>query len=293
MVKPFVKWAGGKNVLIKQLVTYLPKDFENQQNVTYIEPFVGGGAMLFYMLTHYPNIKRAVINDVNKDLIYCYELIKSNPQKLISLLYQINEEYYHLTSIDNKKQFYYQMRKEYNSATLSLEERAAYFIFLNKTCFNGLYRVNKNGLFNVPYGKCCKPNIYDENIIMDNHRILKKVDIFAGNYDNVYKHLGKSYNFVYIDPPYRPLSITSSFKEYSNSPFGDKQQKELKEFCDRLGNRGCFTMLSNSDSKNSDGSSFFEDLYNGYNCHKILAPRFINSNKYKRKKLSEILILNY
>lgn len=142
LAKPFVKWAGGKGALIKQLVEYLPSNLEEQQDVTYIEPFVGGGAMLFYMLTHYPNIKRAVINDVNEDLINCYKLIKNEPSKLIFLLRCINDEFYNLSSNDDKNRYYYKMRDKYNNGELSLEERAACFIFLNKTCFNGLYRVN-------------------------------------------------------------------------------------------------------------------------------------------------------
>lgn len=172
IAKPFVKWAGGKGSLIKQLVNYLPNDIEEQQNVTYIEPFVGGGAMLFYMLTHYTNIKRAIINDVNEDLISCYLLIKNDPLKLIALLREIKEEYYQLANIEEKTRYYYKMREKYNNNDFAKGERAACFIFLNKTCFNGLYRVNTKGKFNVPFGKYEHPNICDEELIMADHSVL-------------------------------------------------------------------------------------------------------------------------
>lgn len=152
IAKPFVKWAGGKGTLIKQLVKYLPNNFIEQQKVTYIEPFVGGGAMLFYMLTHYTNIKHAIINDVNNDLMNCYKLIKTDPIKLITLLRYISDEFYQLQTIDEKSRYYYYMREKYNKDEFPMEDRAACFIFLNKTCFNGLYRVNSNGKFNVPFG---------------------------------------------------------------------------------------------------------------------------------------------
>ena len=156
IAKPFVKWAGGKGSLIDSLVDCLPNDLKEHQDVTYIEPFVGGGAMLFYMLTHYPNIKRAIINDVNEDLINCYLLIKNDPLRLITLLRNIRDEYYQLTSIDDKSSYYYHMREKYNNEKLSLEERSACFIFLNKTCFNGLFRLNQKGesgcrtVFDIP-----------------------------------------------------------------------------------------------------------------------------------------------
>ena len=174
IAKPFVKWAGGKGSLISQLIANLPQHFAEQPNVTYIEPFVGGGAMLFYMLTHYSNIKRAIINDVNEDLIDCYLLIKNDPEKLIASLREIKEEYYRLANIETKSQYYYQIRDKYNNDELAKDKRAACFIFLNKTCFNGLYRVNTNGKFNVPFGQYDHPNICDEELIMADHRVLRK-----------------------------------------------------------------------------------------------------------------------
>lgn len=293
IAKPFVKWAGGKGSLISQLIEYLPQDFVEQQSVTYVEPFVGGGAMLFYMLTHYPNIKRAIINDVNEDLINCYLLIKNNPTKLIALLQKIKEEYCRLTTIEAKSKYYYQMREKYNKKGLAKEERTACFIFLNKTCFNGLYRVNTSGKFNVPFGQYDHPNICDEDLIMADHRVLQKVDIYVGGYKNITKHLDKKYNFIYIDPPYRPLSGSACFIEYTCNIFDDTEQEKLKEYCDTLTQKGCKIMQSNSNSLNDNGESYFVQLYNTYTIKQILAHRFINAYAGKRKKETELLIMNY
>ena len=291
--RPFVKWAGGKWALIKEFVKHLPNDFKEQQNITYVEPFVGGGAMLFYMLTHYPNIKRAIINDVNKDLINCYLLIKNTPAKLISSLKKIQEEYRQLTSIESKAKYYYEMREKYNKDEFPLEDRTACFIFLNKTCFNGLYRVNTSGKFNVPFGKYEKPNICDEKLIMADHDVLNKVDIYVGGYQNITKHLGKGYNFIYIDPPYRPLSDSAHFIEYTHKIFDDMEQEKLKGYCDVLTLKGCKIMQSNSNSTDIDGKSYFAKLYNTYRIDLIRAHRFINAHAGKREKETELLIKNY
>ena len=293
IAKPFVKWAGGKGSLIKQLTECLPQDFDKQQNVTYIEPFVGGGAMLFYMLTHYSNIKRAIINDVNEDLINCYLLIKEDPTRLIVLLHSIKDEYYNLDTIEKKMQYYYRIRERYNNDELAIVERAACFIFLNKTCFNGLYRVNTSGKFNVPFGKYEHPNICDEELIMTDHKVLQKVDIHSGRYNNITKHLDKGYNFIYIDPPYRPLSGSACFIEYTHNIFDDTEQEKLKAYCDMLTQKGCKIMQSNSNSIDDDGMPYFAKLYNTYTINQILAHRFINAHAGKREKETELLIMNY
>ncbi len=292
IAKPFVKWAGGKGSLVKMLASHLPADFCDKENVTYIEPFVGGGAMLFYMLTHFPNICSVVINDVNEDLILCYQLIKNCPQMLIEHLKTIEYEYLQLETMDEKSIYYYNMRNKYNSIIPNDNERAACFIFLNKTCFNGLYRVNARGRFNVPFGKYKKPNICDDLLIMVDHEILKKVDIYAGNYSKISKHLGKGYNYIYLDPPYRPLSGTAYFKEYSHTVFDDKEQEKLKLFCDNLTAKGCQIMLSNSNSMD-EGESYFAKLYKGYFIDQIKAHRYINAHVGKREKETELLIMNY
>lgn len=293
IAKPFVKWAGGKGSLIKQLIECLPQNFDEQQNVTYIEPFVGGGAMLFYMLTHYSNIKRAIINDVNEDLINCYLLIKEDPTKLIVLLRSIKDEYYNLDTIEKKMRYYYRIRERYNNDELAIVERAAYFIFLNKTCFNGLYRVNTSGKFNVPFGKYERPNICDEELIMTDHKVLQKVDIYSGRYKTITKHLDLGYNFIYIDPPYRPLSGSACFIEYTHNIFNDTEQEKLKVFCDMLTQKGCKIMQSNSNSMDDDGVPYFAKLYNTYTINQILAHRFINAHAGKREKETELLIMNY
>lgn len=296
MAKPFVKWAGGKGKLLPQLEALLPIDFDELRDVTYIEPFVGGGAMLFHMLQTHKNIRRAVINDINVDLIKCYELIKNNPQWLISRLHEIEDSYLSCDA-EGRKIMYYAYRDEYNQDGVTPNERAALFIFLNHTCFNGLYRVNSEGKYNVPMGRYKSPVICNEEVIMTDHELLNSIELVIrkpGDYRLITQNLShRGKNFVYFDPPYRPLLNESNFKEYSCSPFGDHQQEELKAFCDRLTERNCLIMLSNSDSRNEDGSSYFEELYAGYNYQRIYAPRFINAFAEKRIKLTESLIRNY
>lgn len=293
IAKPFVKWAGGKGKLIKTLVSQLPDDFVQQIDVTYVEPFVGGGAMLFHMLNNYPNIKRVVINDINRDLIRCYKLIKESPDILIEKLERIEGAYNALKTEDGKREFYYATRDVFNERLDDENEIAANFIFLNHTCFNGLYRENLSGKFNVPFGRYKRPIVHNKSVIMADHKALSKVDIYCGNYSEIIRHLGHGYNFIYLDPPYRPLLGSSNFKQYSKSSFGDNEQVELKQFCDRLSERGCRWMLSNSDSCNEDGTNYFEELYEGYNFSKVLAPRVINAFADNRKSQLEVLIRNY
>lgn len=294
--KPFVKWAGGKGNLLNVLESLLPTDFDMQTKITYIEPFVGGGAMLFHMLQNHKCIERVVINDINPDLIRCYQLIAESPEILIERLSVIQNNYY---SVDfaSREELYYAYREQYNGDGIHPDERAALLIFLNHTCFNGLYRVNSKGKFNVPHGKYKAPVICNEKLIMANHELLSTIELIIrkpGDYKNILRNLSKTnLNFIYFDPPYRPLNDTSSFREYSNSPFGDKQQRELKLFCDELSKRGCKIMLSNSDSKDVNGESFFRSLYKEYHYDVIHAPRFINAHAEKRTKQREVLIRNY
>ena len=210
--KPFVKWVGGKGNLLNTLESQLPTDFDSQTKVTYIEPFVGGGAMLFHMLTAHQNIRRVVINDINKDLIRCYQLIKDKPQTLIELLRPLEQKYYALTE-ENRVSYYYDIRKLYNEGSVSDDLSAAYMMFLITTCFRGMYRENMSGEYNVPFGHYPKPKICNIDVIMADHEVLKKVDIYCGDYKNIIFHLGKGYNFVYFDPPYRPLLGSSNFNQ--------------------------------------------------------------------------------
>ena len=291
--KPFIKWVGGKTQLIEQLDAQLPADFGYWENVTYIEPFVGGGAMLFYMLQRYPNIHRAVINDINGDLATCYKTVKNYPEELICSLKDIECAYYALQSEDARKDFFMAVRERYNEKKLEPIENTTKFFFLNRTCFNGLYRVNKKGLFNVPFGRYEKPQICDESTIRRDSQLLQNVEILNGDFEDTleYAH-GKT--LFYFDPPYRPLSDTSSFNDYAKEPFNDEAQVRLKEFCDRINEAGYKFMLSNSDCKGkNENDNFFDVLYGAYQIERVWASRSINSNPSKRGKLTEILVHNY
>lgn len=295
--KPFVKWAGGKGNLLEQLNPLLPQDFNHRDNITYIEPFVGGGAMLFNVLHQHNNIRRVVINDINRDLIHSYRLVKSHPDILIDYLHDFSAQYQQ-RDMDGKEELYYTFRDHYNHGDCNDDERAALFVFLNHTCYNGLFRVNANGYYNVPFGQYASAIICNDDVIMEDHRLMNSIDFLIhepGDYREVLKHISTTgRNFVYIDPPYRPVNASASnFKEYSSSSFGDPQQVELKVFCDKLSRRGCWVMISNSDSKNDDGSSYFEQLFEGYNICRVEAPRPINANGDGRSKVKEVLIRNY
>lgn len=291
--KPFVKWVGGKGQLIEQLEALLPADFAQWENVTYIEPFVGGGAMLFYMLQSHSNITSAVINDINPDLTTCYKVVKKNPAALISSLGEIQKEYYALKNEESRKEFFLQMRDRFNTKSLDDIENTTIFFFLNRTCFNGLYRVNKAGLFNVPFGKYERPTICDPITIYADSELLQKVTIMTGDFEKTIEQIGVT-NFFYFDPPYRPLSETSSFTSYSKDDFNDDAQIRLMHFCNNLNNLNIPFMLSNSDGFGANGQDrFFDELYEDYQIERVFASRNINSKASKRGKLSEILVRNY
>ena len=286
--KPFIKWVGGKGQLIEQLEALLPADFDKWENVTYIEPFVGGGAMLFYMLQRHSNIKSAVINDINEDLTTCYRVVRDNPKELVNSLAEIQKEYYSLYSEDLRKQFFMLMRDEFNTKSLAPIRNTTLFFFLNRTCFNGLYRVNKSGLFNVPFGKYETPTICDPVTIYADSEVLQNVEIMTGDYQKTFKKAHGNTLF-YFDPPYRPLSNTSSFNDYTKDAFNDLAQERLKKFCDRIEKAGYSFMLSNSDCSDM----FFDDLYAQYIVERVWASRNVNANPMKRGKLTEILVHNY
>lgn len=291
--KPFIKWVGGKTQLLSQLSALLPSDFQNTRDATYIEPFVGGGAMLFYMLQRFKNIKKAIINDVNEDLVTCYTTVRDNPVELIESLEQIQNVYYSLSDDEYRKEFFLAMREKYNTKQLDPIENTTLFFFLNRTCFNGLYRVNKNGLFNVPFGKYKNPQIYNKETILADSELLKRVQIFNLDFEDTLEYATKNTLF-YFDPPYRPLSDTSSFTDYTKESFNDNAQVRLKEFCDKIHKAGYKFMLSNSDCKGkNEKDNFFDVLYEGYYIDRVLASRSINSNPSKRGKLTEILVRNY
>lgn len=291
--KPFIKWVGGKTQLIDQLDAQLPADFDNWKDVTYIEPFVGGGAMLFYMLQRYPNIRHAVINDVNQDLTTCYRTVRDKPEELIESLSDIQNTYNALQTEEARKEFFLTARKRYNEKNLGDIENTTLFFFLNRTCFNGLYRVNKNGLFNVPFGKYTNPQICAPMTIRSDSELLKRVEILTGDFESTFCH-AQGDTLFYFDPPYRPLSDTSSFNDYAKESFNDEAQIRLKEFCDHINEAGFLFMLSNSDCKGkNEKDNFFDVLYGAYEIERVWASRNINSNSSKRGKLTEILVHNY
>lgn len=291
--KPFIKWVGGKSQLIEQLDAQLPADFGNWENVTYIEPFVGGGAMLFYMLQRYPNIRHAVINDINQDLTTCYENVRDNPEQLIASLRDIEDAYLTLQTEEGRKDFFMAVRDRYNEKNLAPVENTTMFFFLNRTCFNGLYRVNKRGLFNVPFGRYARPTICDAETIRKDSELLQRVEILTGDFEETFSYANHNTLF-YFDPPYRPLSDTSSFNDYTKEAFNDAAQIRLKNYCDRINEAGFRFMLSNSDSKGkNEEDNFFDVLYGAYQIERVWASRSINSNPNKRGKLTEILVRNY
>lgn len=293
IAKPFIKWVGGKGKLIPTLTTLLPSNLEKLEALTYIEPFIGGGAMLFFMLQNYPNIERAIINDLNPNLIKAYNTIKESPESLINALNTIQKEYLNITEEEERKEFYLNARKHFNNGNLSNVESTMYLIFLNKTCFNGLYRVNSKGEFNVPFGKYKNPTICDAKTIYADSELLQKVEIRCGDFEETEQYISEN-TFIYFDPPYRPLDATSSFNSYAKEAFNDEEQIRLKRYFDRLSEKRCLMMLSNSDCKGRNPEdTFFDDLYKDYIIERVYASRSVNANPEKRGKLTELLIRNY
>ena len=274
LVKPFVKWAGGKRQLVPTiLANHLPKNYNLQ---TYYEPFIGGGALLFSLQP-----KKAVINDSNAELINCYKIIKNSLDELIEdLKNHKNNEYY-----------YYDIRdwdREKNFKSKTEVQRASRIIFLNKTCYNGLFRVNSQGQFNVPFGKYKNPNILDIAVLKAVNKYLNEnqVTILNSDFQKAVKD-AKRGDFIYFDPPYDPVSETASFTGYDVNGFNKQEQRRLKEVFDDLNSRGCHILLSNAYTE------FIEDLYKDYLHTKISAIRAINCNGKKRGKVDEILVKNY
>ena len=290
--KPFLKWAGGKTQLIDQIKEQLPKNIQTK-NFTFIEPFVGSGAVSFWMLEHFQNLKKVVINDINKDLINSYLTIKNNVQDLIDILSNWETEYHKIEENQNaKKEYYYEKRTLFNTRSADTTTQSALLIFLNRTCFNGLYRVNRNNEFNVPIGGYHKPQICNTTNLLAVSIVLQRVEILNGDYSETLRYATKN-TFFYFDPPYKPLSETSSFNAYAKDEFNDSEQIRLKEFCDTLNGKKHQWILSNSDVKGKDpNNNFFDDLFAGFNIMRVYARRSINANPSKRGKLTELLISN-
>lgn len=291
--KPFLKWAGGKTQLLQTIDSFLPESFHREKDVTYIEPFVGGGAMVFFMLHKYPNIKRAIINDINSHLIKTYIAIRDQPYALIEKLSELQSQFKSLVEHDAQKEFYLNIRKRFNQDILSDMEESAYMIFLNRTCFNGLYRENSKGEFNVPFGKYSNPTICDEALLLADSELLQKVEILNSDFSATSDYV-HGYTFFYFDPPYRPLDTTSSFNSYVKDSFGDKEQIRLKDFYAILSNEGYHEILSNSDCRGRNAEdSFLDDLYKDFIIERVTAKRCINADASKRGRLTELLVRNY
>ena len=291
IAKPFVKWVGGKTQLLEEVKKSLPKNLKNRTGVTYVEPFIGGGAVMFWILQEYPNIERAIINDINAELICTYRVVKQNVTSLIEELEKIQSEYLPLDT-NARKEYFNIKRKTFNSRKISDIETAALFIFLNRTCFNGLYRVNSKGEFNVPHGKYANPRICDRENLLAASKVLQKVEILCGDFAQTEQYAGPDTIF-YFDPPYKPITETSSFTSYAKDGFNDEEQIRLRDFCTRIARHNSQFVASNSDPKEEDKKeTFFDVIYQQFTIKRVSAARMINSNPNGRGAISEIMISN-
>ena len=298
---PIMKWAGGKTQLIPQIDENLPKEIFSGQIKRYIEPFVGGGALFFYIAKKFRDIEEFILADANRELILLYKVVKNDVDALIQKLTKIEEEYYPLVETERKK-YFYKIREEFNSKIPTLNysqydkkwiKRSAQIIFMNHTCFNGLFRVNSKGEFNVPFGRYKNPKILDEENLLAVSHTFQSAKILLGDFSIIEKYVDDK-TFVYFDPPYRPISKTASFKSYSKSDFNDNEQLRLAKFFRTLDKTGAKLMLSNSDPKNINlDDDFFENAFEGFNINRVEANRMINSKASKRGPINELLILNY
>ena len=298
--KPFLKWAGGKSQLLDRMDNLFPKELHNGTIKRYIEPFIGGGAVFLYIAQKY-EIEEFFIYDINAELVVAYLTIQNSVEELIAILLEIKNKYLSLNE-DDRNKYFYQVRSQFNWRRQYIDlqkynqewiERTAQIIFLNHTCFNGLFRVNSKGDFNVPVGKYKKPTIYNSENLRGLSKVLQKVIIRHGDFSEC-EDLINEYSLVYFDPPYRPISKTSKFTSYSQQTFDDAEQLRLRDFFKLLDSKGAKLILSNSDPKNEDpNDNFFELAYEGYRITRVKAVRNINSNALKRKQINEILIMNY
>jgi DNA adenine methylase len=299
--RPFLKWVGGKGQLLSQFEDYYPRELRNRNIQKYFEPFLGGGAVFFEVMQRF-NIKNAYISDVNKDLILAYWVIQQKPEPLIDILHNYQKKY-DATKQDDRYSLFLSVREQFNEQRFDINydnfcdnwiERTAQLIFLNKTCFNGLFRLNSKGGFNVPFGKYLNPTILDEPNIWAVSTVLQKADIRIAQYDECFNKVDNQ-SFVYFDPPYKPISKTANFTTYTGSEFGDAEQIKLAHFFNRLNvEKGAKLMLSNSDPKNENpNDNFFENIFINHQFHRVSANRAINSNGEKRGAINEIVITNY
>ncbi|MBN2699681.1 MAG: DNA adenine methylase [Bacteroidales bacterium] len=291
--KPFLKWAGGKTQLIPEISKSIEAVVGRWDSFTYIEPFVGSGAVLFWFLKKYRNAGRVIINDINRDLMIAYRIIKDNPFELIGMLRTIERSYLSIVAEEGRREFYLSVRSRFNGKNLDEIENTALLIFLNRTCYNGLFRVNSKGTFNVPFGRYNNPRICDEATILADSRLLQRTEIMSGDFEVTLPYAdGKT--LFYFDPPYKPVRMTSSFSSYNRNAFGDKEHIRLRNFCNTVNALGYKFVLSNSDVKNFDISNeFFDSIYAAFNINRVLAKRMINSDPSGRGEIFELIIDNH
>ena len=293
-IKPFLKWAGGKGQLLKEIEKFYP--FSDGNITKYAEPFVGGGAVLFDIISKY-NLEEIYISDINGELINTYSVVRDDIDDLIEMLYKFQGEFIQLDD-ENRKNYYLKKRERFNALKMAQNlsnsiEKSAIMFFLNKTCFNGLYRVNKKGLFNVPIGAYKKPLICDEKNLRGVSEKLQNVKIVCADYKESLEFIDEK-TFVYFDPPYRPLTDTSSFTSYTENVFDDEKQLELAGFVKSLNEKGAKILVSNSDPKNTNpDDNFFDEIYSAYNIRRVEANRMINCQAESRGKIKELLISNF
>ncbi len=282
-IKPFLKWVGGKTKLLAEIEKNFPKNLRNKK-FSYVEPFLGGGAVFFYLMQNF-NIEKAHLNDLNEKLINTYIDVRDNHLELIEKLKKLEFNY---NETPKKKEFFLKKREEFNTPEKSTQ-KSALFIFLNKTGFNGMYRENSKGEYNIPFGQMKSPIICNENLLRNVNKLLKDKEVVfsSKSFDKVL--LDEKEAFYYLDPPYRPTSKTSSFTDYTKSSFDDKTQLALKEYCDKIDESGSYFIQSNSYS--NDG--FFQSLYQNRKINNLKVMRTISAKGKKRKQVSEILIKNY
>ncbi|NWF89352.1 MAG: DNA adenine methylase [Ignavibacteriaceae bacterium] len=298
--KPFLKWAGGKGQLLEQIDKHLPIELKKGKIKYYYEPFLGGGAVFFHIMQKYP-IQFSYLSDLNEELILVYSVLQKSVEQLINELTKLSNEYYKIDET-TREEYFYSIRHAFNEKRSKIDfdnysanwiERASETIFLNRTCYNGLFRLNKNGAFNVPFGRYKNPRILDEDNLRNVSKLLERAKIFKADFAEVKNIIDKDF-FIYFDPPYRPISKTASFTSYSKYDFIDADQKRLARLFRELSHNGNKLLLSNSDPKNENpNDDFFEELYGGFNITRIDANRMINCNAAKRGQIKELLITNY
>ena len=296
MARPFLKWAGGKRQLISEIEARLPSDIDECSS--YVEPFIGGGAVLFHLLES-RRFDEVHISDLNPELVLCYRTLQEDADEVIKHLSQMIESY--PSEQEDRKESYYAIREDWNSdvgkipslSKTRMAKRTAQTLFLNKTCFNGLFRVNRKGEFNVPIGSYVNPSFPTSEDLLEVQKALQGITIHEATFEECESWVGKN-SFVYFDPPYRPLSDTANFVSYAKGDFNDQDQERLATLFRALDQKGAKVLLSNSDPKNTvpeDG--FFDDLYSGFTIDRVEANRAINSNPDRRGAITELLIRNY